>query len=249
MNVLIRTCRQHQRLLFRVYGRTNAHVSSPLRAFAAPVTSARRYLATNADVENGAQAQTTTTTTATTTTSGESTETKSLREQVEELKKQLDEAKKTLQYAVAETENVRRVGKRDAEQQRDFGIRSFAKDLLDVSDNFERALDASKAAAERLPEVKALFDGVTMTETLLHKTFEKHGVSRFNALGEKFDPTRHSALLEMPSDAYADGHVGLVMKNGFLIGKLERKLVLRPADVGVVKQPKPVGDAATTKSE
>jgi molecular chaperone GrpE len=155
-------------------------------------------------------------------------------EALAKVKAELDEMKKQLQYAMADRENVRRILLRDVKEARDTGLRDFAKDLLDVSDNFERALDASKADAERLAEVKLLHDGVAMTEAQLHKVFERFGIKRFKPLGDKFDPAHHSALLEMDTPDYPDGHVGIVIKNGFML----KDRVLRPADVGVVRKPK-----------
>lgn len=150
------------------------------------------------------------------------------------VKAELDEMKKQLQYTMADRENVRRILMRDVKEARETGLREFAKDLLDVSDNFERALEAAKADADRLPEVKLLFDGVAMTEAQLHKVFERFGIKRFKPLGDKFDPSQHSALLEMDSPDFADGHVGVVIKNGFTL----KDRVLRPADVGVIRKPK-----------
>eukprot|EP01108_Squamamoeba_japonica_P005868 TRINITY_DN4747_c0_g1_i1.p2 TRINITY_DN4747_c0_g1~~TRINITY_DN4747_c0_g1_i1.p2 ORF type:complete len:243 (+),score=111.37 TRINITY_DN4747_c0_g1_i1:42-731(+) len=148
------------------------------------------------------------------------------------LQAEIDELKTALAYAMAETENVRKRMQRDIGEAREFGMRSFAKDLLDVSDNFERALEAAKEDAERIPEVKTLYDGVLMTENQLHKVFQRHGVERFSAHGEQFDPNRHMALMEMEHEELGPGHVGLVIKSGFVM----KDRVLRPAEVGVTKK-------------
>ncbi len=153
-------------------------------------------------------------------------------QQLAALKAEADELKKQLQYAFADRENIRRILMRDVKDAKEFGMREFAKDLLDVSDNFERALAAAKADAARLPEVKALYDGVAMTEQQLHKVFERYGIKRTAPLGEKFNPQTHAALMELHSDEHADGHVAVVIKSGFLI----KDRVLRPAEVGVVKK-------------
>lgn len=147
-------------------------------------------------------------------------------------KAEAEELKKQLQYALADRENIRRILMRDVKDAKEYGMREFAKDLLDVSDNFERALAAAKADADRLPEVKALYDGVAMTEQQLHKVFDRYGIKRTSPLGEKFNPQTHAALMELHSDEHADGHVAVVIKSGFLM----KDRVLRPAEVGVVKK-------------
>jgi molecular chaperone GrpE (heat shock protein) len=71
-------------------------------------------------------------------------------------KAELEEMRSALQYAIAERENVRRILLRDVADAKEFGIRNFADALLDVSDNFERALEAAKPASEKNDDVKAL---------------------------------------------------------------------------------------------
>jgi molecular chaperone GrpE len=88
-------------------------------------------------------------------------------------------------------------------------------------------------ADERL---KALLEGVELTERELLKVLEKHGVKKFDPLGEKFDPNLHQAMFELPDPAKPAGTVAQVVQPGYMIG--ER--VLRPAMVGVAKGgPKP----------
>jgi molecular chaperone GrpE len=130
------------------------------------------------------------------------------------VKAEADELKKQLQYAYADRENIRRILMRDVKDAKEYGMREFAKDLLDVSDNFERALEAAKADAARLPEVKSLYDGVFMTEQQLHKVFDRYGIKRMSPIGAKFDPQTHAALLEMHHDEHPEGHVAVVIKSG-----------------------------------
>ena len=79
--------------------------------------------------------------------------------------------------------------------------------------------------------LKALLDGVELTERELQKVLEKHGVKKFDPLGEKFDPNLHQAMFEIPDPSRPSGTVAQVMQPGYMIG--ER--VLRPALVGVAK--------------
>src|SRR5262249_61775213 len=75
---------------------------------------------------------------------------------------------------------------------------SFARDVLAVADNMNRALEALDAELREKaePSVKALLDGVELTERELIKVLEKHGVTRFDPKGEKFDPNLHQAMYE-----------------------------------------------------
>ena len=143
------------------------------------------------------------------------------------------ELKDRLLRTLAEMENLRKRTEREVTDARLYGVASFARDLLGVADNMRRALDAVspelRASAE--PGVKALIDGVELTERELLKALEKNGVRQFSPRGEKFDPNVHQAMFEVPNPAVPAGSVVEVMAPGYMIG--ER--VLRPAMVGVSK--------------
>jgi molecular chaperone GrpE len=143
------------------------------------------------------------------------------------------ELKDRLLRTLAEMENLRKRTEREVTDARLYGVASFARDLLGVADNMRRALDAVspelRASAE--PGVKALIDGVELTERELLKALEKNGVRQFSPRGEKFDPNVHQAMFEVPNPAVPAGSVVEVVAPGYMIG--ER--VLRPAMVGVSK--------------
>jgi molecular chaperone GrpE len=143
------------------------------------------------------------------------------------------ELKDKLLRTLAEMENLRKRTAREAADARAYGIASFASDMLGVADNMRRALDAVspqlRASAE--PGVKALIDGVELTERELLKALEKNGVRQFTPRGEKFDPNLHQAMFEVPDLSVPAGSIVEVVQPGYMIG--ER--VLRPAMVGVSK--------------
>ena len=90
--------------------------------------------------------------------------------------------------------------------------------------------------SRRTPEPSALLEGVELTERELAKVLEKHGVKKFEPLGEKFDPNLHQAMYEIPDASRPAGSVAQVVQPGYMIGDR----VLRPALVGVAKGgPKP----------
>jgi molecular chaperone GrpE len=114
-----------------------------------------------------------------------------------------------------------------------YGAASFARDVVGAADNVRRALDAvaPELRATAQSGVKALIDGVELTERELLKALEKNGVRQFTPLGEKFDPNVHQAMFEVPDASVPAGSVVQVVQPGYMIS--ER--VLRPALVGVSK--------------
>jgi molecular chaperone GrpE len=152
-----------------------------------------------------------------------------------QLEKEIKDLKDSLLRSLAEQENTRRIASRDVASAKQFAITSFAKSLLDTSDNLSRALDAVPEELrhdhEKHPVLANLYEGISMTNEGLDKAFAKNGLKKFGAVGEKFDPNLHEALFEYPDPKGEAGCIGQVMKVGFMLN--ER--VVRPAEVGVVK--------------
>jgi molecular chaperone GrpE len=135
--------------------------------------------------------------------------------------------------SLAEMENLRRRTEREVADARLYGITQFARDVVTVADNMERALAALDSELREKADsgIKALLDGVELTERELLKALEKHGVQRLDPQGQKFDPHRHQAMFEVPDETVPAGTVVQVVQSGYTIG--ER--VLRPALVAVAK--------------
>ncbi|CAB9527743.1 Protein GrpE [Seminavis robusta] len=154
----------------------------------------------------------------------------------EQLEEDLKAAKDQLLRSLAEQENTRRIAKRDVQDARNFAVKSFAKSLLEVSDNLSRALEVVpeelRKDTENNPTLATLYEGIEMTETGLMKAFESNGLKKFGTVGDVFDPNKHEALYEYPDAQKTPGTVGQVIKIGFLLNDR----VLRPAEVGVVKK-------------
>lgn len=127
----------------------------------------------------------------------------------------------------AELENTRRRGEREKADAGRYAIANFARDLLGVADNFERALRAADAASD--DAVAGLIDGLRMTEKELLTVFERHGVRRVSPAGQKFDPNLHQAVAQVPHPTIPSGNVVDVAQPGFTIGDR----VLRAAMVTV----------------
>lgn len=152
---------------------------------------------------------------------------------VEALQKEAAEARDKVLRTLAEMENLRTRTRREVTDAKTYGITGFARDVLDIADNLQRTLDAvsAEAKASADPGLKALIEGVELTERSLLNALEKHGVKKFDPQGEKFDPNFQQAMYEVPDPSVPSGTVVQVVQAGYMIG--ER--VLRPALVGVSK--------------
>ena len=142
-----------------------------------------------------------------------------------------EEQRKNHLSTVAEMQNIRKRQDRDNQLNRQFAIESFARDLLLVADNLERALAAMPK--ESSTESQAIQDGVLMIQSELNRAFAKHGVTRIEALNTPFDPHIHQAVVHVEKAESQPGNVIQEMQPGYMLnGRL-----LRPAMVGVAKEP------------
>ena len=149
------------------------------------------------------------------------------------LDRELADYKDRLLRTLADMENMRKRTEREVADSRVYGISAFARDILGVADNLHRAMQAldDELRAKADDTMKALLDGVELTERELINVLEKHGVKKIEPLNQKFDPNRHQAMFEVEDASVPSGTVVQVMQAGYLIG--ER--VLRPALVAVSK--------------
>ena len=149
------------------------------------------------------------------------------------LAREVAEYKDRWMRSLAEMENLRRRTEREVADARTYAVTQFARDVVTVADNMERALQALDDELREKADagIKALLDGVELTERELLKVLEKHGVQKLDPKGQKFDPHRHQAMFEVPDETVPSGTVVQVMQAGYTIGDR----VLRPAMVGVTK--------------
>ncbi|UVO49851.1 nucleotide exchange factor GrpE [Sphingomonas sp. SUN019] len=152
-------------------------------------------------------------------------------DRVAELEAQLVEAKQATLYAQAEVQNVRRRAEKDAIDARAYAATAFARDVLSVNDNLERALASIPEELRGDDKFKGLVTGLEATGRELNSVFQRHGLTRIEAMGQPLDPNRHQAMLEMPSDQAA-GTIVQEMQSGWMI----KDRLLRPALVGVAKK-------------
>lgn len=168
---------------------------------------------------------------------------------IETLKAENAELRDRFLRLAAEMDNLRRRTERELKDAKAYAVTAFARDMLSVSDNLRRALEAlpdeARAAADT--GLSALVEGVEMTERGMLSTLERHGVRRIDAEGQKFDPNFHQAMFEIPNADVPNNTVVQVVQAGYAIGDR----VLRPAMVGVAKggpKAEANGDAADAKN-
>ncbi|PPJ48042.1 nucleotide exchange factor GrpE [Rhizobium sp. KAs_5_22] len=152
---------------------------------------------------------------------------------LEALKAENAELRDRFLRLAAEMDNLRRRTERELKDAKTYAVTGFARDMLAVSDNLRRALEAlpdeARAAADA--GLSALVEGVEMTERGMLSTLERHGVRKIDAEGQKFDPNFHQAMFEIPNPDVPNNTVVQVVQAGYAIGDR----VLRPAMVGVAK--------------
>jgi len=158
-------------------------------------------------------------------------------DRLQALEAELAEMKAAMLYAQAETQNVRRRLEKDAQDARAYAATAFARDMLSVSDNLERALQAIPNDLREDERFKNLVVGLEATGRELASVFERNGISRINALGEKLDPNRHQAMIELPTADAEPGTIVQEMQGGYMI----KDRLLRPALVAVAKAAEEVG--------
>jgi molecular chaperone GrpE len=154
-------------------------------------------------------------------------------DQTEQLRAENAELRDRYLRLAAEMDNLRRRTEREVKDAKSYSAAGFARDMLAVSDNLRRAIDAIPADVRENADagLSTLIEGVEMTERAMLTALERHGVRKLEPVGQKFDPNFHQAMFEVPNADVPNNTVVQVVQDGYSIG--ER--VLRPAMVGVAK--------------
>ena len=167
-------------------------------------------------------------------------------QKIAELEQQVREANERALRSHAELENYRKRAQRELVDERRYAIVPFARDLLSVVDNLERAIEAAYAqsetkgrgasegsAASPSSDISSLLDGVKMVAAQLESVLKQHQCERIETVGTPFDPNQHQAIAQEPSDQYPAGTVTRAFQAGY---KLHDR-VIRPAQVFVSTGP------------
>ena len=159
-------------------------------------------------------------------------ETDKLGEALDRLRDDLEAARQEMLYAKAETQNVRRRLEKDIADARTYAATGFARDMLSVSDNLTRALEAIPPELHDDERLKALVTGIEATRRELDQVFGLHGIARIAAVGLPLDPHQHQAMLEIPHAEHEPGTIVQELQAGYTI----KDRLLRPAMVAVAKK-------------
>jgi molecular chaperone GrpE len=164
--------------------------------------------------------------------------------EVECLRTELADMRDRMLRALAEAENTRRRAEREKQDASQYAVTKFARDMLQIADNFARALAAAPQAMRDAadPQLKAVFDGVEATERQLLAALERHGVKPIDTADRKFDPNLHQAIAEVPAGDKQPGSIVDVVQAGYTIGDR----LLRPAMVTVARRGE--GNGVDTKA-
>ncbi len=148
--------------------------------------------------------------------------------------------KEQMLRVAAEAENVKRRAERESNDARAYAIQKFARDLLGVADNLERALQHAPRESEDA-SVKNLTVGLDMTNKALQEAFERNQLKRVSPeRGERFDPHLHQAMMEQPSEDVAPGSVLQVLQSGYeLFGRLVRPAMVVVSPKAAAPAPAP----------
>jgi molecular chaperone GrpE len=154
-------------------------------------------------------------------------------DRVGELEKALEAANNKALYAAAETQNVRRRLEAEKAQASAYAASGFARDMLAIKDHLDRALAAVSEELRADQTAANFLAGIEATSRELEAAFTRQGITRVKSVGEKLDPHRHQAMIEVPSDTAEPGTIVDEMQAGYML----KDRLLRPALVGVAKAP------------
>ena len=146
--------------------------------------------------------------------------------------KERDEWKDKAYRLAAEMENLKRRTAKEVDDARKYGVTSFARELLTVQDNLERALTAMQDAEVAKEILDPMLEGMKMVSDQLSKSFDKAQIKRIESIGQKADPELHQVMMEIPDEAAEAGTIVQEMQAGYTIADR----LLRPALVGTAKK-------------
>jgi molecular chaperone GrpE len=169
--------------------------------------------------------------------------------EIEALRAEASDLRDRLLRALADADNTRKRAEREKQDASQYAVTKFARDMLQIADNFARALAACPPAVREAadPQVKAVIDGVEATERQLLATLERYGVKPIDTSNGKFDPNFHQAIAEVPGNGRPAGSIVDVVQAGYVIGDR----LLRPAMVTVARREEPAaqgGSGVDTKA-
>jgi molecular chaperone GrpE len=150
-----------------------------------------------------------------------------------ELEKEIASVRQEVLYAQAETQNVRRRLEQEKLNAASYAATAFARDMLSVKDNLDRALATIPDELRDDEKMKGLVAGIEATGRELDNVMQRNGITRVESVGQPLDPNRHQAMIEIPHDEAEPGTIVQEMQPGYTF----KDRLLRAAMVGVAKKP------------
>ena len=161
-------------------------------------------------------------------------------ELIEKLNEEITGLKDQRLRAIAELENFRKRAEKDQSDALKYGISNFAKEIITIRDNIERAQSSISDESKNNEAIKSVIDGIDLIAQSVVSTFEKIGIKKIESLNEKFDHNLHQAMMEIENDELEPGTIVQELIPGYTL----HDRLLRPAMVGVSKKPKKNEDNA-----
>ena len=153
---------------------------------------------------------------------------------IEKLNEEITGLKDQRLRAIAELENFRKRAEKDQSDALKYGISNFAKEIINIRDNIERAQSSISDEAKNNEAIKSVIEGIDLIAQSVVSTFEKIGIKKIDSLNEKFDHNLHQAMMEIENDELDPGTIVQELISGYTL----HDRLLRPAMVGVSKKSK-----------
>ena len=163
---------------------------------------------------------------------------------IEKLNEEISGLKDQRLRAIAELENFRKRAEKDQSDALKYGISNFAKEIINIRDNIERAQSSISEEAKNNETIKSVIEGIDLIAQSVVSTFEKIGIKKIESLNEKFDHNLHQAMMEIENDDLEPGTIVQELIPGYTL----HDRLLRPAMVGVSKKTKKNDDIAENSS-
>jgi len=159
---------------------------------------------------------------------------------IEKLNEEITSLKDQRLRAIAELENFRKRAEKDQSDALKYGISNFAKEIINIRDNIERAQSSISDEAKNNEAIKSVIEGIDLIAQSVVSTFEKIGIKKIESLNEKFDHNLHQAMMEIENEELEPGTIVQELIPGYTL----HDRLLRPAMVGVSKKSKKIEDNA-----
>ena len=151
---------------------------------------------------------------------------------IEKLNEEIQDLKDQRLRAAAELENFRKRAEKDQSDALKYGVSNFAKEIISIKDNIERAQSSISDDVRSNDDVKSVVEGLDLIAQSAVSTFEKIGIKKIESLNEKFDHNLHQAMMEIENDQVEPGTIVQELIPGYTL----HDRLLRPAMVGVAKK-------------